>query len=399
MARALLRFVDRSFGKLLVRTIVLYDGLRAALGGGRGGPAPQGASDIGPRNILGIKLVGLGDTVLMLTPLAALRREFPGARITVLVTPLSVGILTAQPSIDDTIVYDLFGKDRGIAGILRIVRSLRARKFDCVIDFEQHFQLTSIVAYLTGARRRLGFYFGESPRKGIFTDPVAIDPNRHMVDSYMHLLVPLGLTSPAVQELERISIPDEDAEPVEKWLSAAGIGPGDVLVGMHPGSGPRAPAKRWGAGNYAEIINRLVAEYDARVVITGSPGERELADTIIGLAGRAGVYNVAGELSIRQTAALIRECHLFISNDTGPMHMAAAVGTPTIGIFGPETPVRYAPVGSANTAVYSDIHCSPCVHIYAGTVNDCVEGHCMAQISPDDVWEEVRRYDLGGRGR
>lgn len=354
--------------------------------------------DIGPRNILVIKLVGLGDTVLMLTPVARLHRHFPQSRITALVTPLSEGILSVQPYVDETIVYDVFGGDRGLLGLLRIIRLLRARKFDCVIDFEQHFQLTSIIAYLTRAPRRLGFYFGRSPRKGIFTNPVCFDPERHMVDSYMRLLEPLGICADRVEELERIFIPDEDAWPVEAWLRERGIGPDDILVGVHPGSGPRAPAKRWGVEKYAEIIRRLRREYDARIVVTGSPGERELAERIIGLAGREGVHNASGDFNIRQTTALLKNCRLFISNDTGPMHMAAALGRPTIGIFGPETPVRYGPVGKSSTAVYRAIHCSPCVHIYAGIVNDCDEGLCMRQLTPDDVWEAVKQYDLGREG-
>jgi heptosyltransferase-2 len=398
MARALLRLVDRSFGRLLTRAILLYEGARGALGGRRRG-APGGASDIKPRNILVIKLVGLGDTVLMLTPLARLRREFPGARITALVTPLSQGILAVQPQVDETIVFDVFGADRGLMGLLKVIRLIRRKGFDCVIDFEQYFHLTSILAYLTGARTRLGLYFDGSPRKGVFTGAVRSDPDRHMVDSYMRLLEPLGIAAEPVEELERVHVPDEDYRPVEAWLEGHGIGSDDVLVGMHPGSGPRAPAKRWGAARYAEIITRLRSEYRARVIITGDAGEKDLAASIVDLAGGEGVYDASGEFSIRQTAALLKKCRLFISNDTGPMHIAAAVGTPTIGIFGPETPVRYAPVGRANTAVYSRIHCSPCVHIYAGVVNDCSEGHCMKQISVDQVWDAVQRYDIGRRVR
>jgi heptosyltransferase-2 len=399
MARAFLRFVDRSLGRLLVRTIVFYERVRAVLRGRRGRQTAPVPADDSPRNILVIKLVGLGDTVLMLTPVAKLHRHLPQSGITALVTPLSVGILSVQPYVDETIVYDIFGRDRGIHGLLRIIRLLRARKFDCVIDFEQHFQLTPIIAFLTGAPRRLGFFFGRSPRKGIFTDPVCFDPGQHMVDSYMRLLEPLGICAGRVEELERIFIPDEDARPVEAWLQERGIGRDDMLVGVHPGSGPRAPAKRWGVEKYAEIIRRLRREYHARIVITGSRGERELVEKVIEHAGRDGVYNASGDFNIRQTTALLEKCRLFISNDTGPMHMAAALGRPTIGIFGPETPVRYRPVGKRSTAVYRAIHCSPCVHIYAGVVNDCSEGHCMKRITPDDVWKAVKEYNLRGVGR
>jgi len=396
MARAFLRFVDRSFGKYLVRAVAAYEGMRTALGGGRGRPAPGDGPGSRPLNILVIKLVGLGDTVLMLTPLAHLRRRFPDARITALMTPLSAGILSVQPSVDETVLYDVFGKDRGVGGILRIVRLLRDRKFDCVIDFEQHFHLTSILAYLTGAPRRLGFYFNGSPRRRIFTDPVHINPDQHMVESYMDLIGPLGISRARVEELERIRIPAGDAEYAGNWLENHGVGQEDLLVGIHAGSGPRAPAKRWGIEKYAEVVRRLRDDLGAKVVLTGSRDERDLAAGVIELAGGEGVFNSSGELSIRQTAALLARCRLFISNDTGPMHLAAALGTRTIGLFGPETPIRYGPVGKANRAVYAGIHCSPCVHIYAGVVNDCAEGICMGAIEADDVWDAVLKSGVGG---
>jgi lipopolysaccharide heptosyltransferase II len=394
MARAFLRFVDRSFGKLLVRAMVAFDRIRAALGGGRR-PGQDAAAGAGPRNILVIKLVGLGDTVLMLTPLARLRREFPEARITALVTPLSVGVLSAQPSVDETVVYDVFGKDRGLPGIVRVVRLLRARDFDCVIDFEQHFQMTSVVAYLTGAPARIGFFYTGSPRKGLFTDPVFLNPDGHMVDAYMSLLHPVGIDSPGVESLETIVVPEENEKAVETWLAKQGIGSVTPLVGIHSGSGIRAPVRRWGGERFAEIIRRLRRDRDAAVVLTGGSDERDRVRDIMDLAGVDGVYNAAGDLSILETAALMRRCDLFISNDTGPLHMAAAMGTPTIGLFGPNSPTRYAPVGKNNRSIFKGVHCSPCIQIHRGRIDDCSDGICVKQITVDEVWDAVLEYDLG----
>jgi heptosyltransferase-2 len=394
MARAFLRFVDRSFGKLLVRAMVAYDRVRTALGGGRR-PARDTAAGAGPRNILVIKLVGLGDTVLMLTPLARLRREFPEARITALVTPLSVGVLSAQPSVDETVVYDVFGEDRGLAGLARIVRLLRARDFDCVMDFEQHFQMTSVVAYMTGAPVRIGFFYTGSPRKGLFTGPVFLNPDGHMVDAYMSLLCPLGIDSARVEELEPIAVPEENEKAVDAWLAEQGIGGARPLVGIHSGSGIRAPVRRWGGEKFAEIIRRLRRDRGATIVLTGGRDERERVSEIMGLAGVDGVHNASGELSILETAGLMRRCDLFISNDTGPLHMAAAMGTPTIGLFGPNSPTRYAPVGRHNISIFKNVHCSPCIQIHRGRIDDCSDGICVKQITTDEVWDAVLEYDLG----
>ena len=394
MARAFLRFVDRSFGKSLVRAIVLFDGIRRALGTKSDRHRRSEAAARAPENILVIKLVGLGDTVLMLTPLARLCREYGGARVTALVTPLSVGVLKSQPSVDDIIVYDVFGADRGMLGLLDMVRLLRARKFDCVIDFEQHFQMTSVVSYLSGAARRVGFFYTGSPRKGLFTDPVFLDPSGHMVDAYMALLRPFGIEAPRVEELESIFVPPEEERAVDAWLSEQEIDPGTPLVGIHSGSGIRAPVRRWSPANFAEIIKRLRRERGAAVVLTGGMDERERVEGIIGLAGVEGVYSASGDLSILETAALMKKCDLFISNDTGPLHMAAASGTPTIGLFGPNSPTRYAPVGRHNTSIFKGVHCSPCIQIHRGRIDDCKDGICVKQISVDEVWDAIERYDL-----
>jgi heptosyltransferase-2 len=335
----------------------------------------------------------------MLTPLARLQSEFPDARITVLVTPLSVGILSAQPYVDDTIVYDVFGGDRGVAGLLRIVRNLRAGGFDCVIDFEQHFQMTSILTYLTGAARRIGFYYTGSPRKGLFTDPVFLNPDGHMVDAYMALLAPLGIESDEIEELQPISVLPGDEALVAGWLESRGIGPDDLLVGIHSGSGIRAPVRRWPPERFAEIVRRLQIEYGARVVLTGGSEEKERVRGIIELAGAEGAYSAAGDLSILQTAALMGRCDLFISNDTGPLHMAAASGTATIGLFGPNSPTRYAPVGRRNTSIFKAVECSPCIQIHEGRVDDCRDGICIREINVDEVWDAVLKYDLGRAGR
>ena len=119
-----------------------------------------------------------------------------------------------------------------------------------------------------------------------------------------------------------------------------------------------------------------------------------MVDEILKRAGAGGGLSAAGCLSIKQTAALMGMCDLFISNDTGPMHIAAAVGAPTIGLFGPNTPQRYAPVGVNTTSIFKQVECSPCVHIHEGKAGTCDRGICMEAISVEEVWEAIRSYDL-----
>jgi ADP-heptose:LPS heptosyltransferase len=392
MGRKLLRNLDKLGGRPIVHILAAYDRLLATLS--RRPDAAQGGPRA-PGNILVIKLVGLGDTVLMLTPIGHIRRQFPSARITALVTPLSSGIVSGQPSIDEVIVFDALASRRSLPGFLRLIRLLRARRFDCVLDFEQHFLMTSVLSYLTGSKRRIGFHYDHGVRGRLLTDSVALDPGRHMVDAYMELLKPLGITEDHVDTLWNIDVTTEDESTVASWLEAHGVGSKDVLVGIHAGSGPRGLHKRWDKKSFAEIIRRMRDRLGIKTVLTGAAYERDLVRQIVSLVGDEGAVNGAGQFETRQTAALARRCSLFISNDTGAMHIAAAVGTPTIGLFGPETPGRYGPVGAHNVSLYRPLPCSPCVEIYKGEVRHCRNPICMGQISVEDVWSAILRYDLG----
>jgi ADP-heptose:LPS heptosyltransferase len=396
MRRELLRFIDKSLGWPIAGLMVAYDrAFRTLI---VRNPAGTGALQA-PKNILVIKMVGLGDTVLMLTPVSHLRRQFPEARITALVTPLSSGVVAGQPSIDEVILFDALSLRKSFPGFLGLVRRLRSRRFDCVIDFEQHFLMTSVLSYLTGSARRIGFHYDNGLRGKLFTDSVALDPGCHMVDAYMDLLEPLGIAQGRIATLSSIHIPAEDEAKVASWLAAHGISSGDLLVGIHAGSGPRSPHRRWDKQNFAEIILRMRETFGARTVLTGTVQERGLIDEIVSLVGDTAALNGSGEFEAKQVAALAKRCRLFISNDTGAMHIAAAVGTPTIGLFGPQAPCRYAPVGSRNAVVYKRQPCSPCIEIHKGEVRDCGTPVCMQRISIEDVWTEILRYDLGKPGR
>jgi lipopolysaccharide heptosyltransferase II len=396
MSRNLLRFIDGSLGRTAARVLGVLD--RVLQWSRRDRPRTVG-TDRPPKNILAIKIVGIGDTVLMLTSLARLRRRFPDTRISVLVTPLSAGIIARQQAVDDVIVYDLFGKDRGLFGLLALIRTLRRRGFDCVLDFEQHFNATALLSYLSGAPRRIGFYYGGGPRKRLFTDPVFLEPRRHMVDSFVRLLEPLGIEPGPVETLERIFVGPDDEEAARDWLRARKIGEGDSLFGIHAGSGPRAPRRRWPPERFAEIVRRLTEQHKAHVILTGSAQERELNEEIIRLAGGGAAHSTAGDLSIIQTAAVISKCSAFLSNDTGPMHIAAAAGVPTVGLFGPDLPCRYRPIGKGNVAIHKNPPCAPCVNIYKGQVRDCDDPVCIKQIDVEEVWNEMLRCGLGGRAR
>jgi heptosyltransferase-2 len=215
-----------------------------------------------------------------------------------------------------------------------------------------------------------------------------------MVDNFMRLLEPLGMVCDQVGTLVAINIGGDDEARVSAWLEARGISGNDVLVGLHAGSGPRATHRRWHKERFAELTRRITTGFGAKVVLTGTAAEGVLIREIIAAAGNGPAFDGGGQFEPKQLAALARRCRLFISNDTGAMHIAAAVGTPTIGIFGPETPRRYAPVGKRNVAIYKSLDCSPCVAVHRGEARECDDPDCIGMITVEDVWGEVLKQDL-----
>jgi ADP-heptose:LPS heptosyltransferase len=217
-----------------------------------------------------------------------------------------------------------------------------------------------------------------------------------MVESFSRLLGPLGIPFEPFDALEKVAINREDQAGIDRWLAGHGIANGDLVIAVHPGSGPRAPHRRWDKSKFAEITRRLGAELGAKVVLTGTAEERALVREVRSLAGTPGVLDAAGEFSIGQVAALAGRCDLVLSNDTGTMHVAAAMGVPTVGLFGPESPTRYGPFGQRNRSVYKHLPCSPCIEIHRGRHRRCGDAQCMGDIGVEEVWAVIEGYDLKG---
>ncbi len=339
-------------------------------------------------NILIIKLVGLGDTVLMLPSIKRLKESYPDAKISVLVTPSSSGIIIDQPFIDNVIVYDIFGKHSGVWGFVRIVRKLLQMSFDLVIDYEQHIKLVTIVSYFTGAGRIIGFNNPKKRRDYLLTDSVPLYGDKHMVESFDDLLLPLGFIE-KTKKLERIWISNEDKEYVSYWLKEQGVIESDILIGIHPGSGESATSRRWSEERFGQVADKLIQEYNVKVVFTGSGRELDIIRNIVRFMKYSSIISV-GHVSVKQLASLIELFAIYITNDTGPMHIGAAMGTPTIGLFGPQSPERYKPFGERNMAIYKKIHCSPCINVHHGQVSECKVPVCIESITVDDVLNAVK---------
>ncbi len=326
------------------------------------------------KNILLIRLSSLGDVVLTTPVIRAVRTHFPDAYIAMLVAKQSADVLRENPHLNEIITYDRLAKDKDTGEMLRIIRHLRERKFTMVIDLQRKFR-TELLMYLSGATERVG--------KGrLCTIRVQEQGNKHATAHYFDLLHAVGIPA-ADQRLELFFDESERTDAVRRF-DTAGIRETALKVGLFPGAGWKL--REWMPERFAAIGDRLVTQFNANVLVFGGPKETELVQTVVDLMD-APAIPFAGNLQIRQLAACIQQCDLFLTNDTGPMHIAAAVGTPTVSLFGPGNHIRFQPLGAMHQTIRHDVPCSPCKQF----TDKCKDNICMKGIVVDEVWQSISR--------
>jgi heptosyltransferase-2 len=318
----------------------------------------------------------IGDAVLTTPALMAIRKGFPQAKIALLVKPAIAELLHHHPAVDEIVLYRDPGPHAGLGGKLTLARLLRRGRYDLAILLQNAFEAAAITA-LAGIPNRYGY--ATDGRSLLLTHRVPLTPKirrKHQAHYYLELLRPLGIPVEPEPPMLRTT-PGEDAEAIEH-LRAFGVDPMKVLIGLNPGS-IYGTAKRWLPERFAEVADRVAAEHGGVVLIFGGRGEEELGAAIAGMM-TVPTLVLSGRTTVRRLMALIKQCRLFITNDTGPMHIATAFGVPTVAIFGPTDPATTSPFGSRHELVRYPVDCSPCL------LRECpIDHRCMQGISVEMV--------------
>ena len=322
------------------------------------------------KRILVFSFSFIGDAVLSTAVIRPLRAHFPDVHITFLVGPRAVDILATEPNIDAVIIYDNRGEHAGWKGRLRLIKTLRRDKFDLVVNLRD-----SLTAWCIGAEH-WGMVSGES--------------NRHAVTRYLEVLQRHGIdTTDAHPHLQ---LTEDEQTMAHCFLTEAGITSERLLIGIHPGGNWKY--KLWSAKNYALVANALCKAQNAAILLFAGPNERKLQKQVSELMAVPPILVKTDNL--RYLAALISMCDVYIGNDTGPMHIAAAVGTPVVALFGSTNPIRSGPYGEKHTVLESgiDLGCNPC---HPGrNPGRCGAGSCevIAGITVEQVFAAVERYTI-----
>ncbi|MDX6768138.1 MAG: glycosyltransferase family 9 protein [Elusimicrobiota bacterium] len=341
----------------------------------------RGAPDKTPaRRVLVVQSAFLGDSLLTVPLLRRLRELLPGTRLSVLTLPGTVEIFKG-PWVDEVLVDDKRGADGGLLGPWRVAARLKAERFDLAVIPHRSLR-SALVAKLAGIPRRVGF--STSAGRFLLTDTVPFTWLMHDLERNLALLLPLGGGAAPERGESRYL----DAPPMTKSLAQrlldAGVDPGARLAGVHPGAA--WATKRWLPERYAALCAALRGEGLVPVLV-GGPADAALAK---GIAEAGGAADLTGKTDLADLKALMGRLSLFVTNDSGPMHLAAAAGVPVVAVFGATTrELGFFPYGPGHRVVEAELACRPC-GLHGG--RDCPEGHflCMKLVTVPQVLAACR---------
>jgi heptosyltransferase-2 len=319
-----------------------------------------------------------------------IRRLFPAAHISLLVRPWVRDIYAAVDFADEVLEYDKIGTHRGFSGFRHLVSDLKSRRFDLAILLQNAFE-AALIAWAAGIPKRVGY--ARDRRSLLLTNAVAIDPgvrSIHQAYYYLGILSGAGLlekqSRPDTNHLPsaHISVRDADRAAAREMLRSNGVRENEILIGINPGAF-YGEAKRWFADRYAAVGDALADEYGARILLFGAQSDLPVVQEVSANMAHPKII-LAGSTTLGQLMALIKECGILITNDSGPMHLAAALDVPQVAIFGSTSEIATGPLNSRARVIKHPVDCNPCF------LRKCpTDFCCMKEISIAEVLEAARQ--------
>ena len=332
-----------------------------------------------PKRILVIRLDRLDDVVLSTQAASALRAAFPHGFIAMMMRPACRDVVEGHPAINEVILYEKETLHRGVWATVRFAHRLRRHRFDTALVLHPT-NRSHWIPWLAGIPVRVGY---DRKCGWLLTHR---RPHRkqegaqHEAAYTLELLEPFGITNAPV--VPTMAIQFQAAARVEAWLREASITPADRLVAIHPSAS--CISKRWMPERFAQVADRLAVEQGVRICLITGPDDVSYA-TAVQQRMRQPALNAAGRLSVGELAALLQRCRLLISNDSGPVHVAAAVGLSVVDIFGRNqaglSPQRWGPVGAGHVVLHKEVGCVTCLAHHCD-----IEFLCLTSLQVDEVY-------------
>ncbi|MFO8052726.1 MAG: lipopolysaccharide heptosyltransferase II [Candidatus Omnitrophota bacterium] len=335
------------------------------------------------KRILIVRTDRLGDVILSTPVIKNLRKSYPNSHIAFICRPYTKSVLAGNPYLDELIVYDKYGKQKKLLSTLKFALNLRKKKFDLALILHPT-NRAHIVTFFAGIPKRIGW---NKKLSFLLTDKLAFmkdQGRKHELEYNLDILRYLG-ASAEDKELY-VPIKKKSQQKVDKILKEQGIEEKDKLIVIHPSAS--CPSKRWPQDKFIELIEILNNKKDLKIAVITSADQLNFASQILKVKG---VINLCGQLSISETASLLKKVSLFISCDSGPAHIAAGLNIPIITIFGRNqaglSPKRWAPTGKNSYFLHKDVGCKTCL------AHNCQkEFICLQAVKPTEVYALAKKF-------
>lgn len=365
----LIKFLDRYIGSIICLVLSLFSFSK---------------KKISCKRILLIQLWGIGETVLCLPTIKTLRQKYKNSAIDVLTTKRVNEAFYNNKNAGNIKILSL-----NPASILLFILK-NFRKYDLAIDMEEYLNISAIIAFHVG-NERIGYSHGIRSR--LYTKKILYNDGQHVSQTFMDLLKPLGINK-KVKNLEKLNYSANDRKNVDDLLKNNNIAKKDFVVGLGIGAAESVKERMWPKERFAKTADYLIEKYNAKIIFVGNKEEENLVNEAQKLMkNKDNSLNLAGKTSIREMFCLISLCKLFVGNDAGPMHVAAAQNVKTIGLFGCNLPVRFAPLGKGNLSIRKQTG-GACINVHKGQVGKCrhgIENACVKKIRVGDAIRAINK--------
>lgn len=337
-----------------------------------------------------VKFFGIGSLVLSTPFFRAAREQFPNAKIHLLTLSSNREITPMMPDVDFVHFVDLGGNVFAAIGafIACLIKTFQGR-YDVLIDMEFYTRASAVVSLASWAPVRVGYHSRGVYRGNIQSHRVPFNAYWHVTKNFVALLEPFGCDVSACDTLPQISIATDLNNNALQLVNAQD----DAFVVFNPNAGELAYERRWAPERFAQLAAKLCDRYGVACLFIGAPSERSYVQGCVDEAQKLGAnaLNTAGDLNLEGMAQICRESRLVITNDSGPLHIAAATHTPVVGFFGPETPVLYGPAGEGHLIFHQDLSCSPCINIEQSKLLKCWHDRpiCQEITQVDEVFKAI----------
>jgi ADP-heptose:LPS heptosyltransferase len=339
------------------------------------------------KNILCVKFYGMGNLVMILPSIRAIKEKYPDVLITFLTNQENKGLLENTNLLNKIIYFKMGGFFKTVFSFLRLINFIKKQHIDMAIDFEQFARSPSILLFLTGIKQRIGFNLPtlDVYDRDLYSKTVLLT-NKHMVEGFGELVT--ILSTKIKNELVKLDTDKKYIENLKKDINKFKY---SNIIGIHSGTGPNADVRKWDKSNFANLCDKLIKEKNCLIIFTGSLSEtKDTSEIMSKMKEKNNVLDMSGKTNISKLISIISVCDYFISSDTGPIHIAAAQGIHCIGLYGPNTPFIYGPYTDKKDIFYIKIACSPCMTNLNLKKTDCKNNVCMQKINVYEVFDSIK---------